>query len=253
MKTLFSASGDEVTVPEVTVVVPVYNYAHYVVETLDSVRKQTIKDLDLIVVDDCSTDDSASVITAWMEEHGKRFRKATLFRQDKNSGLGAVRNQAFENAETKFVFPLDADNVIYPSCMEKLARALAASRCAFAYCILERFCQDIGQRGFPLMNLRQWDPSALGNGNYIDAMALIRKDAWRMAGKYEESLRLGWEDYELWLNIARCNGGGVHVPQILGRYRVHRSSMLNKVSNTTASQKKLSKYLRETYPEFFAK
>ena len=222
-------------------------------ETLDGIRMQTMKDLDLIVVDDCSSDNSVALITAWIEAHGNRFRKASVLRQDKMCGLSAARNRGFENAETEFVVPLDTGNIIYPSCLEKLVRALAPSRCAFAYCLIERFSQNPGQKDFPLMNLRQWDPSALGNGNYIDAMALFRKDAWRIAGKYNESLRLGWEDHDLWLKIARCNGSGLHVPQILAKHRPRPSSILSKGTNITDARKEMNEYLLQTYPEFFAK
>ena len=253
METLFSRTGDSAGVPKVTVVVSLWNDARSARDVLNGIREQTIKDLDLIVVDDCSSDGSAGIAKAWMEEHGERFRRATLFRQDKTCGSAAVRNQGFENAETEFVFPLNADYGIYPSCLEKLARALASSGCAFAYCFIERHGQDSDQKGLPLMNLRQWDPSVLGNGSYIDALALFRRDAWRLAGKYNESLPPGWEDYDFWLKIARCNGSGVHVPQILAKYRAHGSSMTTKASTARDSKKKLSEYFRETYPEFFAK
>ena len=60
-----------------TVVVPVYNYARYLVEALDSVAAQTVDRLDLIVVDDRSTDDSLEVARAWMDDHGRRFNRVT--------------------------------------------------------------------------------------------------------------------------------------------------------------------------------
>lgn len=237
----------------VTVVVPVHNYAHYVCEALESVHSQTLAEIDLIIVDDASTDNSAQVVTAWLEEHHKRFSKATFFQQSKNSGLSVVRNLGFAQARTEFVFPLDADNMIYPHCLEKMARALSGSRCAFAYCIIERFGSAGEHRDFPLFHLRQWEPASLADGNYIDAMSLFRKQTWEAAGGYTEPHRYGWEDYEMWFKIARINGSGLHIPQILARYRVHNASMLNTVTNVSDAQELLRRYLRDTYPEFFAK
>ena len=250
---LFEWQSEDASTPLVTVIVPVFNYAHYVREALDSVRAQTLSSIDLIVIDDASTDDSSGVVTAWLKEHHERFCRAILLRQVRNSGLSVVRNLGFQTARTEFVFPLDADNMIYPTCLEKMTRALADSRCAFAYCIIERFGPTADHVDFPLIHLRQWEPSALAESNYIDAMSLFRKQTWEAAGRYTEPHRYGWEDYEMWFKVARINGRGLHIPQILARYRVHSASMLNTVTNESHAQGVLRPYLRETYPEFFAK
>ena len=113
-ETLFSHELQGDAKPAATVVIPLYNYGRFIGETLDSVALQTIPNLDVIVIDDCSTDDSSDIARRWMAEHAKRFRKAILLRHLANSGLAATRNTGFGQSETEFIFPLDADNLLYP-------------------------------------------------------------------------------------------------------------------------------------------
>lgn len=252
-ETLFLHERQNTAAPSVTVVIPLYNYGRFVTETLDSVAAQTIQDLDVIVVDDCSTDDSAAIACRWMTDHSARFRRAHLLRHLTNGGLAATRNAGFRHSETGFVFPLDADNLLYPSCLEKLTLSLSRTRAAFAFCIVERFLTPRGAVPPPfLMHIHPWHPDSLASGNKIDAMVLLRKRVWEEVDGYSLTMpRQGWEDYDLWFKIARLGGYGLHVPQILARYRVHGDSMLHTVTDANAGIGVLRTYLRENYPEFF--
>jgi len=237
-------SRGEIAAP-VTVTISLYNYRDDIIPCLESVKSQTLRALDLIVVDDCSTDDSLSVVTDWISKNESRFKDALLIRHKSNRGLPFARNSAFAHARTEFVFVLDADNLLYPRCLERLLVALSQCEASFAYCLLEKFGEVIG-----IGNTRQWDPIALQYGNFIDAMVLHRKSLWESAAGYAIDMpAMGWEDFDLWFRIARAGGWGVQVPEILARYRVRRSSMLHTITNPCAE--KLWAYLRGKYPEFF--
>lgn len=253
IETLFLHERKNAAAPKVTVVIPLYNYGCFVREALDSAAVQTIGDLDVVVVDDCSTDNSAAVACRWMTEHSARFRRAVVLRHLVNGGLATTRNTGFSQSKTEFVFPLDADNMLYPTCLKKLTRSLVDTRAAFAYCIVERFLTPHGEVPPPyLMHLHPWLPDALSSGNRIDAMVLLRMSAWEKVGGYSLTMPCpGWEDYDFWFKIARMGGYGLHVPQILARYRVHVSSMLHTVTNKTKNIELLLTYLRDTYPEFY--
>jgi len=238
--------------PEVTVVLPLYNYRQFITEALESVHAQTLADLDLIVVDDHSTDGGTAVAQEWLSSHAGRFRRARLLRHTQNSGLTATRNHGFREAATPFVLPLDADNALYPTCLEKLLRSLRASKAAFAYCLLEQFGPGLKATELPLIHLPPWNLTLLARGNYLDAMTLLRRAAWEEVGGYTTAMpRLGWEDYDLWLKLARAGAYGLQVFQILARYRVHPSSMLRTVTNRKDSQRELRAYFQQNYAEFF--
>jgi len=101
---------DKLSVADVTVVIPLYNYAETVVEALDSARLQTLGRLDLVVVDDFSTDASLKVVMDWVEVHAGRFNRVIVARNMANQGLGATRNTGFSLADSTWVMALDADN-----------------------------------------------------------------------------------------------------------------------------------------------
>ncbi len=229
--------------PRVTVVVSLYNYERYILECLESVRVQSVADLDLIVVNDCSRDGSVETTRRWLGAHRHRFRKCQLIRHGVNRGLAASRNIAFRKAETDYVFVLDADNMIYPRCLEVLSSALDQCDASFAYGYLEKFGAERG-----ILSCRPWDSRILEVGNYIDAMCMIRKSAWEQAGGYSTDMVVpGWEDFEFWLKLSESGGWGVLVPEFLARYRVHFSSMLR--TNTNLQITLLWDYLERMHPQ----
>lgn len=205
----------------VSVAISLYNYAHYIEDCLASVAAQDFGEIELIVVDDCSRGDNSLATTkAWMQKHRGRFPAGLLVRHEANYGLAEARNTAFGAARCDRVFVMDADNVIHPSCLRKLDRAMKAAGADAAYSQLVMFGQETGV-GYA----DYWSKALLAKGPYIDAMALIRKQAWLSAGGYTH-LEGGWEDYDFWCKLAEQNALCCYVPELLGRYRVHSSSML---------------------------
>jgi glycosyltransferase involved in cell wall biosynthesis/SAM-dependent methyltransferase len=222
---------DRLRPSRVTVVVPVYNYAGTVVEALDSVKAQTLEDLDLIVVEDDSPDDSLDVVTAWAEKNADRFNRLLVVSHVDNAGLACTRNRGFEEADTPYVLPLDADNVLLPECASHLLDELHASGAAFAYPQIRQFGPDVDPEQELVMGHTDFTPGRLLAMNYIDAMALVRKSAWQAAGGYRLGL-LGWEDYEIWCSLAELGLYGLRVSRTLALYRVHGESMLSTVTHT---------------------
>lgn len=217
--------GPEIEKPRVSVLLTVYNHADLVAEGIRSVALGEWDDLELIAVDDASSDESAAVIEATLAE--LPWLSAKLVRRSVNSGLPAAsRNLAFEHARGDLLFILDADNSILPLGIPKLAAALDEDPgAAFAYGIIEKF-NNAGAVG--IESFLDWDPRRFRYGNYIDAMALIRREALEEVGGYSEAQALGgWEDYALWVAMAEAELRGVRVPDFVGRYRVSQYSMLS--------------------------
>ncbi len=226
----------------VTVVVPLYNYAHHVIETLDSIKAQTLEALDLVIVDDRSTDDGLKLAEAWLAANRTRFGRALLLRNQRNSGLGPTRNAGFVAAETRFVMPFDADNILLAPCIARCLAALEESGAAFAYPSLQTFGAEE-----KIFSDLPYDPIRLRPGNYIDATALIRLAAWAAVGGYGD-FRTGWEDYDFWCRMAENGLFGVHVDAVLARYRVHASSMLRTVTDLAENRRALIARLRTLHP-----
>jgi GT2 family glycosyltransferase len=232
------AGADE---PEVSVVVTLYDYGHLVTETLDSIAGSTGVDYEIVIVDDHSTDDGRAVVETWIGEHPSVA--AVLLGSEINRGLPAARNLGFASARASKVMVMDADNMVYPTALRRLADALDADpSAAFAYSSLEEFGTSRGVR-----SAMAWHVPWLCEANYIDAQAMLRRDAWDRLGGYrtDDQLVFGWEDWELWLRFAAAGEHGVHVPQMLGRYRTQEVSML---STTNLVADHMHRHLKDLYP-----
>ena len=220
---LYESTRREIS--RITVVIPVFNYAHTVKEALDSLREQTLRKIDIVIVDDQSTDDSVEVVRGWLNEFGGLFNKASLLQNWRNSKLAATRNVGFAFSDTEYVFPLDADNTLLPDCLENCLAVLDETNAAMAYPKIELFGDKSGA-----VDQLEWNPGLLQCGNYIDAMALIRKDCWIAVGGYDR-FDLGWEDYDFWCKLVEKGLFGVRAPAATARYRVHGRSMLQTVTD----------------------
>ncbi len=228
---------------QVTVVIPLYNYGHFIEEALDSVRLQTLEALDLIVVDDGSTDGGLPLAIDWAQRHRNRFNRIDIRRNLANAGLGPARNAGFAAAETPYVLPLDADNRLRPRCCKRLLDEAVAQGAAFAYPVIRQFGDLSGRLGaFP------YAPARLIGLPYIDAMALVSVAAWAGAGGYS-AMRQGWEDYEFWCRMAERGMHGVHVPgEPLAEYRVHTTSMLRTITENPAIKPQVVAQMQQRHP-----
>lgn len=207
---------------EVSVVVTLFDYADVVVETLDSIVGSTDVAMEIVVVDDRSSDDGADVVRAWMDGHADvpvLFLKSAV-----NRGLTRSRNLAIEHSRAAKVMVMDADNLVYPTCLRRLADALDHDPdAAFAYSTLEAFGPDPGLR-----SAQGWYPPWLCEANYIDAQAMLRRGTLDRHGGYRvDDTMYGWEDWDLWLRLAVAGEYGAHVPEMLGRYRTQSASMVS--------------------------
>ena len=212
---------DALGISSVTVIVPLFNYADYVIEALDSVKAQSLAALDLIIVDDSSTDESLAIALNWAQANAERFNRLRVVRNLVNSGLALTRNVGFDLADSPWVLPLDADNRLRPSCAAACLQVAQTSGAAYVYPAIQQF-GDASQ----LISTSPYDPVRLCTGNYIDAMALISSAAWAGVGGYDH-IPGGWEDFDLWCRFAERGLRGERVPgEPLAEYRVHAQSMI---------------------------
>jgi hypothetical protein len=211
--------------PRVSVLLTLYNYADYVGDALHSVGLSELDEIEVVVVDDASTDDSVNAVRVACEQLA--WLPVTLVRRAKNGGLSAARNLAASHAKSDLLFMLDADNLVLPRGLGLLASALEENPdAAFAYGIIQTF--GVNRPG-DLISWPDWDPARLRYGNYIDAMAMIRRSALESVGGYSTDgvLSMGWEDFALWVALAHHGMSGLRVPDFVGRYRVNPHSMLS--------------------------
>ena len=225
--------GPRIADPDVSVLLTVHNYADCVGGAIRSIALGAGDGVEVVAVDDASTDDSVATVEAAAEEFP--WLSVTHVRLARNRGLPAARNVAASHAKADLLFILDADNEVLPEGIARLAECLEENPDAgFAYGIIQTF----DWKGpSDLISWQPWDPSLLRQGNYIDAMAMVRRSALEAVGGYATDPALyGWEDFALWLALQEKGYEGVQVSDFVARYRqsLHSMITLTNVDSTAA-------------------
>lgn len=232
---------------DVSVAISLYNYQEYIQESIESVCAQSIAHrIELLIVDDASTDNSIEVVRNIQDHRPDLIGRLGAFRliqHAENLGLAEARNTAFRMATTAAVLVLDADNLLLPDAVCFLSAALqhAPDSVGAAYPLLAVH----GHRRQSIANELQWDPSLFRNGNYIDALALIRKSSWNYVGGFRHTPG-GWEDYDFWCRFVENDLTAIQVPQLLAIYSHHNDSMKN--SETALREAELSQLMQQRHP-----
>lgn len=232
---------------ELTVAISLFNYGHYITAAMESVCHQTMAaGIELIVVDDASTDASVAMVEQFRWERAALIDRLGAFRlvcHDHNRGLAEARNTAFALATTPNVLVLDADNRLLPQACSSLLAALQAAPpsmgAAYPLLVVE------GHPHQKVANELPWSDQWLRQGNTVDALALVRRDAWQQVGGFVHTPG-GWEDYDFWCRFVEAGLGALQVPQLLAIYRHHGDSMKN--SETAQREAELRQLLQSRHP-----
>jgi glycosyltransferase involved in cell wall biosynthesis len=214
-------AGDQATsAPLVSIVIPFYHsYTQYFEECLDSVQAQTYTNWELIVVDDASPDWQAAATVE--KRSDPRMR---LIRHERNRGQAAARNTGIRNCRGKYFLPLDCDDLLAPTHVEKLMGALNANPGSnLAYADYRVFAAGSGTLKLPVLDMRdllreQWIPHP---------GTLMLRSLWERAQGYceDDIFRAGNEDWDFFLSIAENGLHAVRVPEALYHYRLHQTSI----------------------------
>ncbi len=125
------------SIPLVTLAMPVYNVAKFVKDSLLSALNQTYQNMEFLIVDDCSTDNSMEIVQNTMAGH-QRHEQVRIIRHPGNQGLGDTRNTAITEAKGEFIYFMDSDDVISPCCIEALVNYMLETPVDFIAASRER-------------------------------------------------------------------------------------------------------------------
>lgn len=205
------------TIPQCSIVIPVYNKAPFVREAIESALGQQHPSFEVIVVDDGSTDDSRRVA---MDALRANPRVPTIFIAQENAGVAAARNHGIAEARGRYVACLDADDRLHPQFLARLSAALDADPgLGIAYSDMMVFGYDAGRGAWSnTLTGLEFSFDLLVRGNFIPCCNLFRRKAWERAGGYRD-INPSWEDYELWLRMGKLGWDGQRVPGALFHYR----------------------------------
>lgn len=221
--------------PTVSVVIPSYNHAQFVCEAIDSVLGQTFTDLEVLVVDDGSTDDTRQRVAAY----GQRVR----YLYQENRGLSAARNAGIREAKGDWVAMLDADDVWHRELLQRMM--LAADRFPDAMVLGAPPCTAMPERLPDNPSIRPVDvKDFLVSTPITGSSTLVRRECFATAGLFEESLT-SVEDRDMWLRLAaRFPAYCVETPG--WRYRQHAGQMSRRAGRMLTNYRRvLAKFFHE--------
>ncbi|GAA1130082.1 MULTISPECIES: glycosyltransferase family 2 protein [Streptomyces violaceusniger group] len=180
--------------PVVSVVIPCYDYGHYLSQAVESVLAQTYPDWELVVVDDGSTDDTAAVARSLIADHpGRRIRLL----EQANAGVSAARNAGIAATTGRYVLPLDADDMIAPTMLERTVAVLERHPdIAIVSTDLSVFTDD--DLPAQVLELPAYDRDLLLRRLIMFYCSLYRREVWQAVGGYVEDMRAG-EDWDFWI------------------------------------------------------
>lgn len=216
----------------VSIIVPLYNQAHFVRETLDSALAQKYPNFEIIVVNDASTDHSLQIAKNYQQGNPDMIR---VINNEVNKGLPATRNVGIRAATGDLILPLDSDDRIKPDFLAKTT-ALMTDGVGMVSTWLQ-LCPtpDMIEKGHNVCLVGQpgsaypvYPPSRgeILNGNCLSVCSLLRKSMLDELGGYPEVMNRGSEDWALWAMIVWKTQWKIRVvPEHLFLYRIHKDSM----------------------------
>lgn len=203
----------------VSVITPVYNAEDYLERMLDSVLNQTYKNIEIVLVDDCSKDNSEKIIKQYQNDN----KNIIYFKQLKNLGAGYARNKALELAKGRYVAFLDSDDIWFLEKIEKQIALMKKSNTPFCYTAIEMIDKDDNVIK-PKRNIKEECTYKYLLHNTIIATSSVVVDR-KQLGDFRMHLRRGGQDYATWLKLLRTGVVAKGLNETLVRYRISEGSL----------------------------
>lgn len=187
---------------------PCFNQGQYLEESIGSILLSGYNNLEIVIIDDGSTDNSETVALSLANKFGNiRYYK------QQNQGPSVARNRGISLCTGEYILPVDADDRIAPNYISEAVKVLDSNpTIKVVYCEAEYFGDKTGKWELPAFSLRK-----LARKNMIFACSMYRKSDWERINGYAEEMTWGFEDWEFWISMLK-NGGEVKKLPFTGFY-----------------------------------
>lgn len=206
---------------KVSVIVPCYKQAEYLSETLDSVFTQTYQNWECVIVNDGSPDNTEEIAKKYLVKD-RRFKYVS----QENKGLSSARNTGIAHSEGEYILPLDADDKIGSTYLEKaIARFEEVPETKMVYCKAELF----GKINC-YWDLEDYDYEKFIWNNCIFCTAMFRRSDYDLTDGYNTNMVHGNEDWDFWLSLLKKKDVVYRIDEVLFYYRVKEVSMRTRLT-----------------------
>ena len=218
--------------PLVSIIVLTYNSGKFIIETLESTFNQTYDNIELIISDDCSTDNTVDLAQNWVNDHQSRFKKAEVITVAVNTGIPKNCNRGLSKTGGEWIKLLSGDDVLHNSCIETFVRYSEQNPAAdFFFCNRLNFSESVQHPGelIPIKTLIHSDPAKqlvkyACERSLIAPFSFCRKETIEKLGRFDESYRY-LEDFPFYFKALEQGYAFVPVDENLIFYRVSGGSI----------------------------
>lgn len=229
--------------PKVSVIIPCYNLGKYIDQAVESVLNQTYQDFEIIIVNDGSTDKFTNTKLSNYQ------RPKTKVITTKNKGVSAARNLAIKNATGEFILPLDADDKIENTYLEKAILIFEQNQnIKVVYCNTQQFGNTKNKINYPNFELN----SFLLN-NCIHVAGFFRKKDFLNTKGYDKSMLDGLEDWEFWISMLKTGGKVYKIEESLLFYRRYVESRQSLLDKNRSRNLEIRQYIVEKHLALYSK
>lgn len=224
--------------PLVSVIVVCYNAAEYILETLESVKSQTYKNIELIVSDDGSKDRTADIAKAWIDENKQAFVRTEVITVDHNTGVSANYNRAVRACEGEWIKNVDGDDLITPNCLEdnlNFVESTPEANLVFSNAIIfadengnrveKGFCITDKKKSFFALDAKSQYRSLLFD-NLLPSQTCFVKTSIMKEHPYNESY-IALEDAPMWVQLTKDGNKAYYFDTVTAGYRKNESTTNN--------------------------
>lgn len=238
-------TGDSAAPPVVSVVTPFFNTGAVFLETVETVRRQSLQQWEWIIVDDGS--DQAGSLAA-LDACVSQEPRVRVVRSEGRLGPAAARNLGVAQSRAPYVAFIDSDDLLEPTALEKWLWFL---ECRPQYGMVKGYQAGFGAEGY-IWREGFHSGAAILENNIIQTASMIRREVYLAAGGMDESIQGGMEDWDFWLRCAEAGYWGGTVPEVLDWYR-RRESHQDRWEDWDrgARQSRFREELRRRHPKVF--
>lgn len=225
---------------KVSIIMPCYNDGKYIREAIQSVKEQTYKNIEIIVIDDGSDDEETRDVLDSLTVD------VTVLQTNHLRPAGA-RNYGIQNAKGKYILPLDSDDKIEPSYVEKAVKILESNKnVGVVYCQADLFGEKRGRWDLPDYS---FDKMLLDNVVFVTAL-FYRQD-WQAVGGFNTQMLAGMEDYDFWLAIMALGREIYQIPEVLFHYRIKPTSRTTSFQSDYIQMQATYRQIYDNHREFY--
>lgn len=239
MEQAFTNNRNEDEAELFSVVIPCYNHAKFLEETIDSVLNSVYPNIEIIIVDDGSKDESKKVAESLVAKYSN-----ISYVYQQNQGPSLARNNGISKANGIYILPLDADDLISKDYISEAVAVLKRDAAVkLVYAEAEKFMEKTGP-----WKLKPFSLYNLARNNMIYVSGVYRKADWVAVGGYSDDMIWGREDWEFWIKLLKNGGKVVKLPFVGFYYRIQSTSRRKTMNDE--KKKNINAYINEKHKDF---